>query len=61
MNQALLMSYTIGSLLGPSMTALLMQNYSDRLLFVMIAAVALVYLMMLLRKPDRHHTPLAAA
>ena len=27
MNQALLMSYTIGSLLGPSMTALLMQNY----------------------------------
>ena len=43
------------------MTALLMQNYSDRLLFVMIAAVALVYLMMLLRKPDRHHTPLAAA
>ncbi len=33
------------------------------MLFVMIAAVALVYLMMLLRKqkPDRHHTPFAAA
>lgn len=63
MNQALLMSYTIGSLLGPSMTALLMQNYSDRVLFVMIAAVALVYLLMLLKKqkPDRHHTPFAAA
>ncbi|MGL6018846.1 MAG: MFS transporter [Gibbsiella quercinecans] len=61
MNQALLMSYTIGSLLGPSMTAMLMQNYSDRLLFVMIALVALVYLVMLLRKPDHHHTPLAAA
>jgi UMF2 family putative MFS family transporter len=63
MNQALLMSYTIGSLLGPSMTALLMQNYSDRVLFVMIAAVALVYLLMLLKKqkPDHHHTPFAAA
>ncbi|SQI36342.1 Uncharacterized MFS-type transporter ycaD [Serratia plymuthica] len=43
------------------MTALLMQNYSDRLLFVMIAAVALVYLMMLLKKPNHHQTPLAAA
>ena len=63
MNRALLMSYTIGSLLGPSMTALLMQNYSDRVLFVMIAAVALVYLLMLLKKqkPDHHHTPFAAA
>ncbi|BFO09367.1 hypothetical protein GGER_18770 [Serratia rubidaea] len=63
MNQALLMSYTIGSLLGPSMTAMLMQNYSDQLLFVMIAAVALVYLVMLLKKqkPDHHHTPFAAA
>ncbi|MFC0229192.1 MFS transporter [Serratia aquatilis] len=60
-NQTLLMSYTVGSLLGPSMTSLLMQRYSDRLLFVMIAIVALVYLVMLLRKPDRHHTPLAAA
>lgn len=61
MNQALLMSYTIGSLIGPSMTALLMQNYSDQSLFVMIAAVALVYLMMLLKKPDPQHTPFAAA
>ncbi|WON78193.1 MFS transporter [Serratia sp. UGAL515B_01] len=61
MNQTLLMSYTIGSLLGPSMTSLLMQNYSDRLLFVVIAGVALVYLVMLLRNSDRYHTPLAAA
>lgn len=60
-NQTLLMSYTLGSLLGPSMTSLLMQNYSDRLLFVMIAVVALVYLVMLLRKQDRHQTPVAAA
>ncbi|MFI3310922.1 MFS transporter [Ewingella allii] len=61
MNQALLMSYTIGSLAGPTMTAMLMQNYSDRLLFVMIAAVALVYLVVLLRKADKHQTPVATA
>lgn len=59
MNQALLMSYTLGSLAGPTMTSILMQRYSDRLLFVMIAAVALCYLVMLLRKADRHHTPVA--
>ncbi|RWR02031.1 MFS transporter [[Pantoea] beijingensis] len=61
MNQALLLSYTIGSLAGPSMTSMLMQNYNDRLLFVMIAVVALVYLVMLLRKTDRHATPIAHA
>ena len=61
MNQALLMSYTVGSLVGPSMTAMLMQNYSDRLLFVMIAVVALVYLVMLLRKADQQATPVAHA
>lgn len=61
MNQALLLSYTAGSLAGPSMTAILMQNYSDRLLFVMIALVALIYLAMLLRKADRHATPIAHA
>ncbi|WAS99705.1 MFS transporter [Rouxiella chamberiensis] len=60
MNQALLMSYTIGSLAGPSMTAMLMQNYSDGVLFVMIAGVALVYLLMLLRKTDQQTTPFAA-
>ncbi|MGG6176392.1 MFS transporter [Pantoea allii] len=61
MNQALLLSYTLGSLTGPSMTAMLMQSYSDRVLFVMIAAVALVYLVMLLRKADHHATPVAHA
>ncbi|HDL7099528.1 TPA: MFS transporter [Yersinia enterocolitica] len=60
MNQALLMSYTIGSLTGPTMTSLLMQRYSDNLLFIMIAGVALVYLMMLLRKPAQQKTPFAA-
>ncbi|MCQ8227188.1 MULTISPECIES: MFS transporter [Pantoea] len=61
MNQALLFSYTVGSLVGPGMTSMLMQNYSDRLLFVMIAAVALVYLVMLLRKADHQATPVAHA
>jgi len=61
MNQALLMSYTIGSLAGPTMTAMLMQSYSDRLLFVMIAVVSLVYLVMLMRKADHTHNPVATA
>ncbi|MBK0033840.1 MFS transporter [Erwinia sp. S43] len=61
MNQALLLSYTVGSLAGPSMTSMLMQNYSDRLLFVMIAVVALIYLAMLLRKADHHINPVAHA
>lgn len=60
MNQSLLLSYTVGSLVGPSMAAALMQTYSDRVLFVLIAAVALVYLAMLLKKSDRHPKPLAA-
>ena len=61
MNQELLLSYTIGSLLGPTFTAMLMQNYSDNLLFIMIAGVSFVYLMMLLRKAGHHPTPVAHA
>lgn len=61
MNQALLLSYTIGSLLGPTFTAMLMQNYSDNLLFIMIASVSFIYLLMLLRKADEHPTPVAHA
>ncbi|EOS96522.1 MFS transporter [Erwinia tracheiphila] len=61
MNQALLLSYTIGSLAGPAMTSALMQNYSDHMLFVMIAGVSLLYLVMLLRKADHHVTPIAHA
>lgn len=61
MNQALLLSYTIGSLLGPSLTAMLMQSYSDNLLFVMIAGVSFIYLLMLLRKAGHHPTPVAHA
>lgn len=60
MNQSLLLSYTVGSLMGPGMAAMLMQTYSDRVLFVLIAAVSLVYLAMLLKKSDRHPKPLAA-
>ncbi len=55
MNQALLLSYTVGSLLGPSFTAMLMQNFSDNLLFIMIASVSFIYLLMLLRNAG--HTP----
>ncbi len=61
MNQALLLSYTLGSLFGPSVAAVLMQSYSDRLLFVLIAAIAMIYLMLLLRKANHHPTPLATA
>jgi UMF2 family putative MFS family transporter len=61
MNQALLLSYTIGSLLGPTFTSMLMQNYSDNLLFVMIASVSFIYLLMLLRKAGHHPTPVAHA
>ncbi|HCR0454886.1 TPA: MFS transporter [Enterobacter hormaechei] len=61
MNQALLLSYTIGSLLGPTFTAMLMQNYSDNLLFIMIASVSFIYLLMLLRKVGEHSTPVAHA
>ncbi|MCC9381980.1 MFS transporter [Enterobacter hormaechei subsp. steigerwaltii] len=61
MNQALLLSYTIGSLLGPTFTAMLMQYYSDNLLFIMIASVSFIYLLMLLRKVGEHPTPVAHA
>ncbi|MDU2248080.1 MAG: MFS transporter [Enterobacter hormaechei] len=61
MNQALLLSYTIGNLLGPTFTAMLMQNYSDNLLFIMIASVSFIYLLMLLRKVGEHPTPVAHA
>ena len=61
MNQALLLSYTIGSLLGPTFTAMLMQNYSDNLLFIMIASVSFIYLLMLLGKVGEHPTPVAHA
>ncbi|WP_429055869.1 MFS transporter [Aeromonas jandaei] len=61
MNQALLLSYTIGSLLGPAYTALLMQHLADNLLFIMIAGVSLIYLLMLLRPMGKHPTPVAHA
>ncbi|WP_417763252.1 MFS transporter [Shewanella sp.] len=59
MNQALLLSYTVGSLVGPSLTSMLMEKFSDGLLFIMIASVSLVYLMMLMRKGQRHPRPVA--
>lgn len=59
MNQALLLSYTIGSLLGPLFTAMLMQHYSDNLLFIMIASVSFIYLLMLLRNARHTSNPVA--
>lgn len=61
MNQALLLSYTVGSLSGPTLTAMLMQSYSDSLLFIMIASVSFIYLLMLMRKVGQHPTPVAHA
>lgn len=61
MNQALLLSYTIGSLLGPTITSMLMQRYSDNFLFIMIACVSFIYLLLLLRKAEHHPTPVAHA
>ncbi|MFQ6372069.1 MFS transporter [Shewanella sp. YIC-542] len=61
MNQALLLSYTAGSLVGPSLIALLMQRYSDSLLFLTMASVAFIYLLMLLRKPGKTPNPVAHA
>ena len=54
------MSYTVGSLAGPATVAALMQQYSDDVLFVMIAGIALVYLLMLMKKTDHHHALPAA-
>ncbi len=59
MNRALLLSYTVGSLLGPSFAAMLMQNYSDNLLFIMIASVSFIYLLMLLRNVGQTPNPVA--
>lgn len=59
MNQSLLLSYTVGSLAGPALTAALMEYYSDQLLFIAIAVAAAVFMAMLFSKAGRHHNPLA--
>ncbi len=46
---------------GPDLTAMLMQNFSDNLLFIMIASVSFIYLLTLLRKAGHHPTPVAHA
>lgn len=55
MNQTLLLSYTIGSLAGPALTAMLMQNYSDQFLFVVIASSAMLFLTQLFHRTNNHH------
>ncbi|AWH89905.1 MFS transporter [Limnobaculum parvum] len=59
MNQTLLLSYTVGSLAGPALTAALMQHYSDRLLFIVIAVAAAIFMIMLFNRALRHRNPLA--
>ncbi|MTH46741.1 MFS transporter [Intestinirhabdus alba] len=59
MNQALLLSYTVGSLSGPTLTAMLMQNFSDKMLFITIASVSFIYLLMLLRNAGQRPNPVA--
>ncbi len=54
---ALLLSYTVGSLLA--VFAAIMQNYSDNLLFIMIASVSFIYLLMLLRNAAQTPNPVA--
>ncbi len=54
MNQTLLLNYTIGSLIGPTMTATAMQWYGDSALFIIIMLSALFYLFVLLIYRKRH-------
>lgn len=57
MNQLLLLSYSIGTLIGPSLTSFLMQRYSDDWMPLTIALAALAYLLVLVsagrRSPER--------
>lgn len=48
MNQLLLLSYSIGTLAGPSLTSFLMQRYSDNWMPVVIALVALAFMPVLM-------------
>lgn len=48
MNQLLLLSYSVGTLAGPSLTSFLMQRYSDNWMPLVIALVALLYMPVLM-------------
>lgn len=48
MNQFLLLSYSIGTLAGPSLTSFLMQRYSDNWMPLVIALVALLFMPVLI-------------
>lgn len=48
MNQLLLLSYSIGTLAGPSLTSFLMQRYSDNWMPLVIALVALLFMPVLI-------------
>lgn len=61
MSQALLLSYTVGTLVGPAVISIVMDIWSDNLLFGMLFVVSFIYLMILLRKAKQQSTPLAHA
>lgn len=48
MNQLLLLSYSVGTLAGPSLTSFLMQRYSDNWMPMVIALVALSFMPVLM-------------
>lgn len=48
MNQLLLLSYSVGTLVGPSLTSFLMQRYSDNWMPMVIALVALSFMPVLM-------------
>ncbi len=48
MNQLLLLSYSLGTLAGPSLTSFLMQRYSDNWMPMVIALVALSFMPVLM-------------
>lgn len=51
MNQAMLFSYTIGSLVAPAIIALLMEYVANMTLFMSVVITSLIYLLLLLAHP----------
>lgn len=58
MNQLLLLSYSIGTLAGPSLTSFLMQRYSDNWMPMVLAVVALSFMPVLMLGSSRRRSNL---
>lgn len=58
MNQLLLLSYSIGTLAGPSLTSFLMQRYSDNWMPMVLAVVALSFMPVLMLGGSRRRSNL---